>query len=129
MTLYDSIGKNYNATRQADDRIVAKLISLLDLPTGSTIADIGAGTGNYSNAIAEVGYQVIAIEPSQVMQSQQQPHPHVSWITASAEQIPLADNTVDGAVVMLTLHHFNELNAGLREINRITKSGKIVIFG
>lgn len=72
MTLYNSIGEGYNATRQADERIVAKLISLLDLPTGSKIADVGAGTGNYSNAIAEAGYQVIAIEPSQVMQSQQQ---------------------------------------------------------
>lgn len=128
MTLYDSIGENYNATRQPDHRIVAKLISLLDLPTGSKIADIGAGTGNYSNAIAQQGYQVIAIEPSKVMQRQQQSHPDVSWITASAEQIPLADNTLDGAVVMLALHHFNDLNVGLREISRITKSPKIVIF-
>jgi ubiquinone/menaquinone biosynthesis C-methylase UbiE len=53
MTLYDSIGKNYNSTRQSDKRIVNKLISLLNLPIGSTIADIGAGTGNYSNAIAK----------------------------------------------------------------------------
>lgn len=55
MTLYNSIGEDYNATRQADERIVAKLISLLDLPTDSTIANIGAGTGNYSNAIAQQG--------------------------------------------------------------------------
>jgi ubiquinone/menaquinone biosynthesis C-methylase UbiE len=128
MTLYNSIGKNYNATRQADKRIVAKLISLLDLPLGSTIADIGAGTGNYSTAIAEQGYQVIAIEPSSVMQSQQQPHASVSWITARAEQIPLADNAVDGALVMLALHHFEDLNRSISEISRISKTGKIVIF-
>jgi ubiquinone/menaquinone biosynthesis C-methylase UbiE len=143
MTLYNSIGKTYNATRQADPRIVAQLTSLLNLPKGSTIADIGAGTGNYSRAIADQGYQVIAIEPSEVMQSQgavprmhsrackprqQQPQPHVSWLTAKAEQIPLADNTVDGSMVMLALHHFVDLQAGLREISRITKSGKIVIF-
>jgi len=128
MTLYNSIGKNYNATRQADKRIVAKLISLLDLPLGSTIADIGAGTGNYSRALAEQGYQVIAIEPSTVMQSQQQTHTNVSWITARAEQIPLADNVVDGALVMLALHHFDDLDGSISEISRITKSGKIVIF-
>jgi ubiquinone/menaquinone biosynthesis C-methylase UbiE len=128
MTLYNSIGKNYNATRQADKRIVAELISWLDLPLGSTIADIGAGTGNYSTAIAEQGYQVIAIEPSAMMQIQHQPHANVSWITARAEQIPLADNAVDGAVVMLALHHFDDLNRSISEISRITKSGKIVIF-
>jgi ubiquinone/menaquinone biosynthesis C-methylase UbiE len=128
MTLYDSIGKNYNSTRQADDRIVTELIRLLDLPTGSTIADIGAGTGNYSNAIAEAGYQVLAIEPSEIMQSQGQHHPAVRWITARAEEIPLADKAVDGAVVMLALHHFSDLDQGIKEISRITKSGKLVIF-
>ncbi len=78
MTLYNSIGKDYNQTRQPDYRIIRQLISLLDLPQRSTIADVGAGTGNYSNAIADQGYQVIAIEPSQVMQSQGEYHPQVS---------------------------------------------------
>ena len=35
--LYNSIGQDYNRTRQADARIVDRLISLLDLPVGSTI--------------------------------------------------------------------------------------------
>ena len=128
MTLYNSIGKDYNYTRQSDPRIVKELIGLLNLPTGSTIADVGAGTGNYSKAIADLGYRVIAIEPSEVMQSQKQEHSSVSWLTAVAEQIPLPDNAVDGAVVMLALHHFEDLNRGIREINRVTKEGKIVIF-
>jgi ubiquinone/menaquinone biosynthesis C-methylase UbiE len=107
MILYNSIGKGYNRTRQADPRIVSKIISLLDLTPGKTIADIGAGTGNYSNAIAELGYQIIAIEPATMMQSQAQPHSNVKWLTAKAEQIPLANSVVDAAVIMLALHHFN----------------------
>ena len=69
MTLYNFIGRGYNLTRQPDYRIVNRLIDLLDLPTHSVLADVGAGTGNYSNVIAERGYQVIAIEPSEVMKS------------------------------------------------------------
>ena len=128
MTLYNSIGQNYNCTRQADSRIVTRLISLLNLAKGSTIADVGAGTGNYSNAIAQRGYRVVAIEPSEVMQNQRQAHPNVSWLTAAAEQIPLPDNVVDGAVVMLALHHFKDIYRGISEINRIVATGKIVIF-
>ena len=128
MTLYNSIGKNYNFTRKADARIVDKLVSLLGLPQGSKIADVGAGTGNYSNAIANRGYEIIAIEPSQVMQSQKKDHLQVSWLSASAEKIPLADNSVDGAVVMLALHHFQDIKTGIKEINRITSNGKIIIF-
>lgn len=128
MTLYNSIGQDYNHTRKPDPRIVKEFISLLNLPTDSTIADIGAGTGNYSNQVAEQGYQVIAIEPSQVMQSQRQEHPNVSWLTAAAEQIPLPDNAVDGTIVMLALHHFDNLSQGIKEIHRVTKGSRIVIF-
>lgn len=128
MTLYDSIGKNYNATRKPDPRIVRRLLDLLDLPQSSTIADLGAGTGNYSRAIANQGYEVLAIEPSKVMRQQATSHPLVSWIAGSAESIPLEDRSVDGVVVMLALHHFSNLEQGLREISRISKRGKMVLF-
>ena len=128
MTLYNSIGKNYNSTRKSDPRIVKRLLELLNLPAGSTIADIGAGTGNYSRAIADLGYKVVAIEPSEVMRNQAMTHPRVSWLAGSAEQIPLDDRTVDGVVVMLALHHFSDLERSLKEINRICKTGKMVLF-
>ncbi len=128
MTLYNSIGKDYNATRQSDPRIVQQLLNLLDLPEGSTIADVGAGTGNYSNAFADLGYQVIAIEPAEVMQSQLKPHPKVSWLIAAAEKIPLPDDAVDGVVAMLSMHHFDDIKRGIQEMARISLTGKIVIF-
>jgi len=40
MALYDTIGKTYNASRQPDSRIAARLLELLSLPAGSTVADI-----------------------------------------------------------------------------------------
>jgi precorrin-6B methylase 2 len=55
MILYNSIGKQYNFTRKADPRIVDQIINLLNLPPKSLIADVGAGTGNYSNALAGKG--------------------------------------------------------------------------
>lgn len=128
MTLYNSIGQGYNHTRQCDHRIVEQLLSLLDLSPGATIADVGAGTGNYSRAIALLGYRVMAIEPSVTMQSQAEDHPQVKWITACAEAIPLADCSVDGAIVMLALHHFYDITLAIKELNRIVSTGKIVIF-
>ncbi|GAB4538603.1 MAG: hypothetical protein Tsb0014_28370 [Pleurocapsa sp.] len=128
MALYNSIGRGYNCTHRPDLRIVEILVQLLDLPLGAKIADIGAGTGNYSRELASLGYQVIAIEPSEMMQTQAVQHPNVSWLLASAEQIPLGNNSVDGAIVMLALHHFQDIDLGLREIQRIVDRGKIVIF-
>lgn len=67
---YNTIGKGYTKHRQADIRIVDLLYSLLNLPNGSVIADIGAGTGNYSLALAHKGYKMKAVEPSIVMRTQ-----------------------------------------------------------
>ena len=69
-SLYDKIGITYRQTRRADPRIVEKLITLLNLAAGTCIADVGAGTGNYSNALADAGFTVRAIEPSPIMRAQ-----------------------------------------------------------
>ncbi|RUS97100.1 SAM-dependent methyltransferase [Trichormus variabilis] len=61
MPIYDSIGKQYSTTRIPDARITKKLIDLLNLPQGSIIADIGAGTGGYSQLIANQGFSVCSI--------------------------------------------------------------------
>jgi ubiquinone/menaquinone biosynthesis C-methylase UbiE len=128
MTLYNFIGEGYNFTRKSDRRIVDTLINLLNLPSGATIADVGAGTGNYSTALANKGYRIIAIEPSIVMQSQAIVHPQITWITAKTEAIPLRDNSVDGAIIMLAMHHFSNIDLAILEINRIVGDGNFIIF-
>jgi len=71
---YDTIGKTYSVTRTEDPRITQWLIKLLSLEKGSSVIDIGAGTGNYSWALAEHGFNVSAVEPSQAMRNQAKPH-------------------------------------------------------
>jgi len=126
--LYDTIGKSYTVTRKADTRITTRVIDLLGLPIGSLIADIGAGTGNYSNALADRGYRVVAIEPSSVMRAQSSPHPMVRWISGTAESIPLQNNAVYGVVVILAIHHFRSAREAALEFRRICPGGPVVIL-
>jgi ubiquinone/menaquinone biosynthesis C-methylase UbiE len=126
--VYDAIGKNYQVNRTADPKIIEKIVELLNLPIGSIIADIGAGTGNYSNALADLGYRIKAIEPSSEMQRQGKPHINVQWVSGSAEAIPLSDNSVDGGIIVLALHHFHSVPAAAKEICRICPKGPIVVF-
>ncbi len=125
---YDTIGIGYTKHRKSDPRIVDALYSLLDLPSGSIIADIGAGTGNYSRALTEKGYKVKAIEPSSVMREQSQDIGNVEWIEGYAENIPLDNSSVDGVVVVLAIHHFTSFKAAADEMYRICPTGPIVIF-
>jgi len=125
---YDRIGVDYNRHRAAEPSVVRELIRLLDLPAGSVIADIGAGTGNYSNALARHGYKILAIEPSELMRSQARRVPDVQWHAGAAEAIPLPDNSVEGVVCMLAVHHFDSVTLAATEFKRVCPSGPMVLL-
>ncbi len=125
---YDTIGAEYNANRTADPRILARLVELLGLPAGARVADIGAGTGNYTNALADQGYRMTAIEPSEVMRNQATPHADVTWLAGAAEAIPLPDASVDAVVSTLAAHHFASLPDAAAEMRRICPAGPVVLF-
>lgn len=129
MEKYDRIGKTYDHTRRADPRITARLIRLLNLPPGAAVADIGAGTGNYSSELAAFGHRVTAVEPSEVMHAQGKRHPNLRWLVGTAEAIPLPDAAVDGVVCTLAVHHFRDLAGGFREMARVVRDGgPLVLF-
>lgn len=127
MCVYDSIGQSYSTSRLPDPRIVEHILKLLHLKPGSAIADIGAGTGGYSNSLANYGYQLYAIEPSLVMRSQSLLHPQVQWFTGCAEDLPLLTSSMDAVISILATHHFSNLKKAFREMQRIV-NGAIVIL-
>jgi len=126
--IYDKIGHSYASCRQADPRIVDRIVDLLDLPSGSIIADIGAGTGNYSRALADRGMRMKAVEPSSVMRAQAASHPGVEFVSGFAENIPLPDGSVDGVISVVASHHFSSLSDAFAEMARICDAGPIVLF-
>ena len=125
---YDQIGISYNSNRKADPAVIVKLLELLSLPKQSSIADIGAGTGNYSNSIAENGYFVKAIEPSAVMRAQSIPNDDVKWYEGFAEKIPLDEYSVEGIISVLAIHHFSSFDTAVTEMYRICTGGPIVFL-
>ena len=77
------------------------------------MVDVGAGTGNYSAALARLAYPVIAVEPSTVMRCQAEDVPDVRWVAGTAERLPLLDGCAAGAIYVLALHHFRDPRAAL----------------
>jgi ubiquinone/menaquinone biosynthesis C-methylase UbiE len=128
MESYDLIGNNYNKTRIADVRIVNQILSLLECNSNTIIADIGAGTGNYSYELAVRNNIVYAIEPSELMMKQRKIHENIKWIKGSAELIPLKDESVDSVICTLATHHFQSINTFICESKRILKKNGILLI-
>lgn len=126
--IYNEIGKTYSQTRRSDPRIVERLVELLAVSPGAHLLEIGAGTGNYSLALAERGFQVTALEPSKVMRDQGHQNPNLKWVNGSAESLPFADGFFDGVFLILSMHHFSDWQKGLAEACRVAGDAPVVAF-
>lgn len=62
------------------------------------------------------------------MRKQAKPNLNVDWFSGKAEAIPLRDASVDGAIIILAVHHFTDLQVASKEIARICPKGPLVIF-
>ena len=117
---YDSIGINYAELRKPDLRI-GRLIEAA-LGAATSVLNVGAGTGSYEPA----NRQVTAVEPSLEMIRQRSPTAARS-IQASAENLPFADKSFDAAMAILTVHHWSDKEAGLREMRRVTRDRVVLL--
>lgn len=125
--IYDAIGRNYRANRAADPRIVEALVELMGVPPGSTICDVGAGAGNYANAMAARGYSVLALEPSQTMRAQADAAAGVRWIEGVAEAMPLPDACADASMCVLAVHHFADFAGAVHEMGRVSRGAFVFL--
>lgn len=118
--LYDTVGVNYEGLRQPDTRI-ARFIERA-LGSAETILNVGAGTGSYE----PTDRQVVAIEPSLEM-IRKRSSTAAKAIQASADELPFKNNYFEASMAILTVHHWPNKEAGLREMRRVTQ-GPIVLI-
>jgi SAM-dependent methyltransferase len=110
--VYDRIGNSYRQARRQDRRL-ADLINDA-LGEARTVLNVGAGTGSYEPK----DRRVVAVEPSLVMLSQ---HSGATRVQAIAEELPFADQSFDASMAVMTVHHWSDLETGLREMGRVSR--------
>ena len=118
--LYDTIGVNYADLRKPDRRI-AKIIEEA-LGSAQVVLNVGAGTGSYE----PVDRQLIAVEPSREM-IRKRSSTAAEVVQASADELPFNDDHFEASMAILTVHHWPDKAAGLREMRRVTQ-GRIVLL-
>lgn len=120
MAVYDRIGVSYSATRRADPRIAAQIRAAAGADAASVV-NVGAGAGAY-----EPPGTVLALDPSPVMTGQRPPGAAPA-VLAAAEALPLRDDAADVVMALLTVHHWQDVAAGLAELRRVARRRIVVL--
>jgi len=101
------------------------LLSLL--PREWVVADLGCGTGALLPVLAPHVAHVIGVDASQEMLTAARSRLHdlenVELRTGALESLPLDDNSLDAATLVLVLHHLASPVDALREAGRVLKPG------
>ncbi|MEO7032870.1 MAG: methyltransferase domain-containing protein [Polyangiaceae bacterium] len=118
---YDEIGGGYAVTRR-EDPLIRRFITEA-LANSKSVVNVGAGCGSYEPR----DRYVIPVEPSDVMAAQR-PSDLAPAIRADASLLPLRDDSVDAAMALLTIHHWDaQQRQGVLELRRVAR-GPVVIL-
>lgn len=120
--VYDGLGlgEGYALRRRPDPRIASAIAAALG--DARLVINVGAGAGSYEPADRIVR----AVEPSNVMIAQR-PANAAPCVCAAAESLPFEDDAFDAAMAVLTIHHWSDWRAGLREMRRVARQ-RIVLL-
>lgn len=118
---YDDIGVGYASVRRPDPRIAQVIRDAIG--EVATLVNVGAGSGSYE----PTDLAVVAVEPSEVMVAQRDAAA-APVVRAIAERLPFAAGTFDVASALLTIHHWNDAERGIAELQRVSRRQVILTW-
>ncbi|QLG48392.1 class I SAM-dependent methyltransferase [Natrinema halophilum] len=108
-----------------------ELLWALDPASTDTVADLGSGTGFYTDDVAPHAGDVYAVDLQEEMHDYYREKgvpENVDLVTTGISDLPFDDESIDAAFSTMTYHEFADDDA-ITEINRILEStGRLVVL-
>lgn len=101
------------------------------LVPGMRVLDVASGTGPTARAIRDVigdAHLLTCLEPSAGMMAESKKTLQCEYIQATAEAIPVADETYDFLTMGFALRHVDDLERAFSEYRRVLKPGGKVLL-
>jgi ubiquinone/menaquinone biosynthesis C-methylase UbiE len=109
-------------TPQANARLIAAFVRLSGLPRGARVADLGCGSGTFTELLRQAGYSCIGVDISpKSLAIGRNKYPHLELIEGDAENLPLASENLDGVLLSAMVHHFPDPRRLVAEVRRVLK--------
>ena len=111
--------------RWIGDTEFALLVRHIKSTPGSSILDVGCGTGWFSRRFADAGFAVtgVDIDPASVEFSRGKSNARTSFFVGDARQLTFPDRSFDYAISVAALCFVDDWRGALREIVRVARRG------
>ena len=115
-----------NALIDAEEPVLRALLAAIE--PGRAI-DAACGTGRVSSILADLGHDVLAVDPSPEMLDRARDRRNgAAFIRGELDSLPVRSGSADLVVCALALTHVADLNAAIGELSRVAKPGGRVLL-
>lgn len=108
----------------ANGRIIERFVELTGLGAGARVADLGCGSGVFTNELDGRGYVAEGVDISpRLIEVARRKYPRCRFHVGDVEALPFEDATFDGVLLSGLVHHFPDPAACAREVARVLRPG------
>jgi len=111
-------------TPESSLRLVTTCMQLAGLKPGARVADLGCGSGAFTDLLNKQGYRAIGLDLSpKLIALGRAKYPGIELLEADVEHLPFSGEGLDGVLLSGLLHHLPDPSPCAREVFRVLKHG------
>lgn len=130
-SVYERTHLDYDRFRRADPEIVEAVSAKFCLENGTKILDVGCGSGNYTYALSQEGFQMTGMDLSpSMLKLGMAKNSEIAWKEGNMLSLPFEEEQFDGVLSINAMHYVrHSLLQVFKEMHRVLKpKGKLVLF-
>jgi ubiquinone/menaquinone biosynthesis C-methylase UbiE len=111
-------------TPESSLRLVETCARLANLRPGARVADLGCGSGVFTELLHRLGYSPVGLDISpKLIELGKAKYPNVEFLEGDVEHLPFSDASMDGIVLSGLVHHLPDPARCATEAFRVLKPG------
>jgi SAM-dependent methyltransferase len=132
-TTFDAVADDYDRVRPGyPDQVFADLVELAALSPGARLVEVGCGTGQATIALAERGFDVVAVELGERLAALAERRlagfPGVRVVRAAFEDWEPADSGFDAVVSFAAFHWIDPATRYAKAARLVKPDGALAVF-